>query len=96
MSLAATRTATQCSAALPTIATTIAPMKNSLSPTFFAVSEIELTRISDMPPTATPASASRTTALRTVQGSPRCSSAPASGGLKSARWVRSEKSSTAP
>ena len=48
LSLAATSTATQCSAALPTIATTIAPMKNSLSPTVSAASEIEPTRISDM------------------------------------------------
>ena len=37
----ATSTATQCSAALPTIATTITPMKNSLRPSCEAASEIE-------------------------------------------------------
>src|SRR5919201_1771856 len=55
--LRATSTATQCSAALPTIATTIAPMKNSLRPTFCAASAIAQTRIYDIPPTATPAMA---------------------------------------
>src|SRR5205807_8179159 len=57
LSLAATSTATQCSAALPTIATTIAPMKNSLRPISFAVSEIEPTNSSDITPTSTPANA---------------------------------------
>ena len=52
LSLWATRTATQCSAALPTIATTITPMKNSLRPTDSEASEIEPTRISDIRPTA--------------------------------------------
>ena len=46
--LAATSTATQCSAALPTIATTITPTKNSLSPIVSDASEIEPTRISDI------------------------------------------------
>ena len=32
LSFMATSTATQCSAALPTMATTMTPMKNSLSP----------------------------------------------------------------
>ena len=70
LSLRATSTATQCSAALPTIATTIAPMKNSLIPAFSAVSEIEPTRISDISATAAPASASAVTDLRTLHGSP--------------------------
>ena len=46
------------------------PMKNSLSPSDSAASEIELTRISDMTPTATPAMPSAMTDLRTVHGSP--------------------------
>ena len=69
LSLRATSTATQCSAALPTIATTIAPMKNSLSPTDSAASWIEPTRISLITPTATPAIASIATDRRTVHGS---------------------------
>ena len=63
--LAATSTATQCSAALPTIATTKTPMKNSDRPISSAVSVIEPTRISDIRPTAAPAIARRITALRT-------------------------------
>ncbi len=51
----AIRTATQCSAALPTIATTITPTKNSERPIASEASEIEPTRISDISPTATPA-----------------------------------------
>ena len=53
--LNATRTATQCSAALPTIATTITPMKNSERPIVSDASLIEPTRISDIRPTASPA-----------------------------------------
>src|SRR5215467_13063390 len=49
LSFIATRTATQCSAALPTIATTITPMKNSERPTACDASEIEPTRTSDIP-----------------------------------------------
>ena len=67
LSLRATSTATQCSAALPTIATTITPMKNSESPTDSEASEIEPTRISDISPTATPAIASIETERRTLQ-----------------------------
>ena len=50
LSLDATSTATQCSAAFPTIATTIAPMKNSLRPIDSAASEIEPTSTSLMMP----------------------------------------------
>ena len=57
MSLAATSTATQCSAALPTIATTNTPTKNSDRPMSSEASEIEPTRISLITPTATAASA---------------------------------------
>src|SRR5438874_13836714 len=67
LSLYATSTATQCSAALPTIATTTAPMKNGESPMAFDASSIECTRISLMPPTAKPATASSSTDLRTDQ-----------------------------
>ena len=74
LSLRATRTATQCSAALPTIATTITPMKNSERPTASEASEIEPTRISDITPTAMPAMNSISTERRTLQ--PRPSSAP--------------------
>ena len=73
LSLTATSTATQCSAALPTIATTITPMKNSLSPTASEASVIEPTRISDITPTAIPATASAITELRIDQ--PQVSSA---------------------
>ena len=74
LSFLATSTATQCSAALPTIATTIAPMKNSDSPTDSEASLIEPTRISDINPTRTPAIASITTEVRTDQ--PQVSSSP--------------------
>ena len=67
LSLAATSTATQCSAALPTIATTIAPMKNSLSPIDSAASAIDPTRTSLITPTSTPATASVITPRRTLQ-----------------------------
>ena len=53
--LNATRIATQCSAALPTIATTITPTKNWDSPIDSDASEIEPTRTSDISPTAIPA-----------------------------------------
>ena len=93
MSLTATSTATQCSAALPTMATTMTPMKNSLSPSWLAASEIESTRISDITPTAMPAMHSAMTDLRTVHGSP-CSESSVSG-LKRSRWVFSENHSPA-
>src|SRR3954467_6723409 len=48
-------TDTQCSAALPTIATTITPTKNGDNPTDGDASVIDPTRISDITPTATPA-----------------------------------------
>ena len=57
LSLAATSTATQCSAALPTIATMNTPTKNSDRPMSSEASEIEPTRISDITPTATADSA---------------------------------------
>ena len=88
--LTATRTATQCSAALPTIATTITPMKNSDSPIECEASVIEPTRTSDMTPTSTPAIASATTEVRVDQ--PQLSSSSYSG-LKRSRWVFSEKKS---
>jgi hypothetical protein len=92
--LAATSTATQCSAALPTIATTITPMKNSLRPTDSAASVIEPTSTSDMTPTATPAMASAITARRTLHApSASCASPPV--GLKRRRCVRREKNSPA-
>ena len=88
LSLRATSTATQCSAALPTIATTITPMKNSERPIASEASEIEPTRISDMTPTATPAIAS----IAPSGGAPAHGSSSSYGGLKRSRWVRSEKS----
>src|SRR5689334_1764670 len=88
LSLRATRTATQCSAALPTMATTITPMKNSESPIECEASLIEPTSTSDMTPTRTPAIASAVTEARVDQ--PQLSSSSYSG-LKSARWVFSEK-----
>ena len=50
LSLAATSTATQCSAALPTIATTNTPTKNCDSPMSWEASLIEPTRISLITP----------------------------------------------
>ena len=61
---------TQCSAAFPTIATTITPTKNGDNPIASDASVIEPTRISDITPTAAPAIASVITLVRTVQGSP--------------------------
>ena len=69
--LAATSTATQCSAALPTVATTMMPMKNSLRPMDSDASEIEPTRISDISPTSLPATNSAMTARRTLTARPR-------------------------
>ena len=88
--LEATSTATQCSAALPTIATTITPTKNSLRPIDSAASEIELTRISLITPTATPAMASAMTALRIDHGSP-CSSASSSAAARPRPRLRVEQ-----
>ena len=67
LSLCATSTATQCSAALPTIATTIAPMKNSDRPSDSEAAPIDPTRTSDITPTTTPATASIATERRTDQ-----------------------------
>ena len=92
-SLRATSTATQCSAALPTIATTITPMKNSLRPTPSAASEIEPTRISDITPTATPAIASITTERLIVHPPSTGSASSPWSGLNRSRWVFSENSS---
>ena len=67
LSLAATSTATQCSAALPTIATTNTPTKNSESPMSCEASSIEPTRISLMRPTSTAAAARKIAARFTGQ-----------------------------
>src|SRR5215510_4842710 len=90
LSFSATSTATQCSAALPTIATTITPMKNSERPTDSEASVIEPTRTSDISPTRTPAIASAITEVRVDQ--PQVSSSSYSG-LKRSRCVFSEKKS---
>ncbi len=91
LSLYATSTATQCSAALPTIAITITPMKNSLRPTDSDASLIDPTSISDITPTATPAIASIDTERRADQ--PKAASSCRSyGGLKRSLCVLSEKS----
>src|ERR671931_539391 len=92
LSFAATYTATQCSAALPTTATITAPMKNSLRPIDSAVCAIEPTRISDISPTARPAIASTMTERLTLHGS--CPSPLfSSGGLNRSRWLMSENQS---
>ncbi len=82
LSLTATSTATQCSAALPTIATTITPMKNSERPIECEASVIEPTSTSDITPTRTPAIASAATEVRVDQ--PQVSSSSYSG-LKRSR-----------
>jgi hypothetical protein len=71
--------ATQCSAALPTIATTITPTKNGDRPIDSDASLIEPTRISDIRPTPTPAIASMITLRRTDHGSATWSSTACSG-----------------
>jgi hypothetical protein len=89
LSLTATSTATQCSAALPTIATTMIPMKNSLSPIDSEAASIDPTRISDITPTATPATASAITDFRTDQPQvSSCSDSSSECGLNSSLWVR--------
>ncbi len=97
LSLTATKTATQCSAAFPTIATTITPMKNSLNPIECEVSSIEPTRISDITPTATPARARAITDVRIDQPQVSSSFPPSSSlcGLKSSRCVLRLKTSPA-
>ena len=95
LSFAATSTATQCSAALPTIATTNTPTKNSDSPISCEASEIEPTRISDIRPTSTAAIAEQPRDLRIVQPS-SCSASSCSYGLKTARCVFIENSSPKP
>src|SRR6476646_10341953 len=87
-------TATQCSAALPTTATTITPTKNGDSPMAADASVIEWTRISDIQPTAAPAPASMSTLLRTDHGSPPCSSS-SWVGLNRCAWVFRENTSPA-
>src|SRR6476469_1116175 len=87
-------TATQCSAALPTIATTITPTKNGDSPMAADASVIEWTRISDIQPTAAPAPASMSTLLRTDHGSPPCSSSSWEG-LNRCAWVFRENTNPA-
>ena len=67
LSLAATSTATQCSAALPTIATTNTPTKNSDSPMSCEASEIEPTSTSLIRPTSTAATARKIIARFTDQ-----------------------------
>ena len=86
--------ATQCSAALPTMATTMMPTKNGDRPRFSDASVMDPTRISDITPTATPAMASMVTARRTDQGSPPWS-ASSWEGLNRSRWVRRENTSPA-
>ncbi|CAB4345997.1 unannotated protein [freshwater metagenome] len=73
----------------------IAPMKNSLMSSFCAVSSIEPTRISDMPATARPAIASAVTDFLVLHEA-LTDAMSAGSGLKSRRWVLSEKISPAP
>src|SRR4029453_1987400 len=70
LSRAAKYTATQCSGALPTTATTMTPTKNGDSPIASDASVMEWTRISDIQPTAAPATASMSTLLRSDHGCP--------------------------
>src|SRR6478735_9102775 len=87
-------TATQCSAALPTIATTITPTKKGESRMASDASVMECTRISDIQPTAAPATASISTLLRTDQGSPPWSSSSCEG-LNRCAWVFRENTNPA-
>src|SRR5215203_1157190 len=94
LSRAAKYTATQCSAALPTTATTMMPTKNGDSPMASDASLMEWTKISDIQPTAAPAMASMSTLLRTDQGSPPWSSS-AWEGLNRCAWVFNENTNPA-
>src|SRR6476659_3990261 len=94
LSRTAKYTATQCSAALPTIATTITPTKKGESPMVSDASVMEWTKISDIQPTAAPATASISTLLRTDQGSPPWSSSSCEG-LNRCAWVFRENSNPA-
>src|SRR5215213_5826080 len=87
-------TATQCSAALPTTATTITPTKKGDSPMAADASVMEWSRISDTQPTAAPAPASMSTLLRTDHGSPPCSSSSWEG-LNRCGWVFRENTNPA-
>ena len=69
-SFIATTTATQCSAALPTIPTTNTPMKKGERPIERDAPRIEWTRTSLITPTRTAPTASSTTDLRTDQTPP--------------------------
>ena len=90
LSFAATSTATQCSAALPTIATTNTPTKNSDSPIVSDASEIEPTSTSLMMPTSTAATPSRISDFLIDQ--PPCVLLLALVyGLKTSLWVQREQ-----
>ena len=88
LSRAAKYTATQCSAALPTIATMISETKNGDSPIPSDAASIEPTRISDITPTATPAPASISTLRLTLHASSGVSSS--LSGLNTSWCVLSE------
>ena len=76
LSFAATSTATQCSAALPTIATTNTPTKNSDRPMSSEASLIEPTSTSLITPTSTAEIPSSTSERRIVQRPVRAPPAP--------------------
>ncbi len=78
---------------MPTIATTITPMKNSVRPTDSEASAIDPTSTSDITPTATPAIASMITDGAGRPADAVCSSS--YSGLKMSRWVFKEKRSPA-
>ena len=91
LSLAATSTATQCSAALPTIATTNTPTKNSDRPIVLGgLGDRAHQDLGHQAHEHARRSPSRISDLRTVQPLPWPSSSP-SYGLKTLRWVFSEK-----
>ena len=88
----ATSTAVECSAALPTTATTTTPMKTLPRPSAVPAASTAWTRSSLTNPVRT-AAAARTSALRAIdQGRPApTSSAGAASGAKNRWWVRSWK-----
>src|SRR5215208_220036 len=87
-------TATQCSAALPATATTMMPTKNGDSPMVSDASVMEWTRISNIQPTAAPATASMSTLLCTDHASPPCSVSSWEG-LNRCAWVFRENTNPA-
>src|SRR5258708_27421200 len=91
LSFIAATTATQCSAALPTIATTNMPMKNCEMPSSLEACSTEPTSVSLATATSTAAAANTQTARLTLQWAGE-----SPGGFAASRCARNETVSPAP